>query len=184
MNNPKILGISGSLRRESRNTALLREAIRLFGDCDAEIADLRLPLYDGDLEDRVGLPDEVKRLVAQIRAADGIIMVTPEYNKMIPGVLKNALDWISRDTLPPMKDKPLAILSASAGGTGGEVAQFTLRHALAPFGAHVLQGPAVVIPGSDDAFDEQGRLREASREKAVAALMARLHDAVKLAQKG
>ncbi len=178
MSNPKILGISGSLRRESRNTALLREAIRLFGDCDAEIADLRLPLYDGDLEDRVGLPDEVKRLVAQIRAADGIIMVTPEYNKMIPGVLKNALDWISRDTPPPMKGKPLAILSASAGGTGGEVAQFTLRHALAPFGAHVLQGPAVVIPGSDDAFDETGRLADPSREKFVAALMANLREAI------
>ncbi len=177
MTRPRILGISGSLRAQSRNTALLREAIGLFGECDVEFADLRLPLYDGDLEDRIGLPDQVKTLIAGIRAADGIIISTPEYNKMLPGVLKNALDWISRDTPPPFTDKPVAIISASAGRTGGEVAQFTLRHAIAPFSAHVLQGPAVVVPDSDNAFDNDGHLRDPSQTKALAALMARLREA-------
>ncbi|NOX72612.1 MAG: NAD(P)H-dependent oxidoreductase, partial [Alphaproteobacteria bacterium] len=135
----KLLAISGSLRKASWNTALLHEAIRLAGDIDARFADLHLPLYDGDLEDAHGLPPEVKTLCAQILAADAIVISTPEYNRMIPGVLKNALDWISRDKPQPLTGKPVALIS-TGGRTGGEVAQFTLRQALTTFNANLLQG--------------------------------------------
>ena len=165
---PRLLAISGSLRKASRNTALLHEAIRLFGDCTVDIADLRLPLYDGDVEDAHGLPDKVRTLNAQIRAADAIVIATPEYNKMIPGVLKNALDWISRD-----KPQPLAIVSA-AGRSGGEVAQFTLRHALASFNTNLLQGAAFVVPDAAAAFGEDGRLLAESQQSGLHRLMARL----------
>lgn len=174
---PNLFCLSGSLRKASRNTALLREAARLFGPAEVVFGDLRLPLYDGDLEDRVGLPDEVVRLNDQIRAADAIALATPEYNKMIPGVLKNALDWISRDKPQPLAGKPVAILSA-AGRSGGEVAQFTLRHALASFDTRLLQGSAFVVTFAAKAFDDDGRLIAPSSVAGLEKLMARLrHEA-------
>ena len=169
----RLLAISGSLRKSSRNTALLHEAIRLLGECDATFADLRLPLYDGDLEDEVGLPEEVVRLNDQIRAADAIVIATPEYNKMIPGVLKNALDWISRDKPQPLIGKPIALVS-TAGRSGGEVSQFTMRHALASFNTNLLQGSAFVVPASAKAFDEQDRLISEAQVKSLTTLMERL----------
>ncbi len=171
-----LLGISGSLRKASHNTKLLHEAIRRFGPADATIASLDLPLYNGDLEDEVGLPPAVAQLVEQIRASDALILATPEYNKMIPGVLKNALDWISRAKPQPLVGKPLAIIS-TAGRSGGEVAQFTLRHALATFNANVLQGSAMVVPGLDAAFDSQGRLVSEAQQRSLDRLMARLREA-------
>ncbi len=168
-----ILGISGSLRKFSRNTALLREAVRLFGPSTPIYADLNLPLYNGDLEDRIGLPDAVKTLKAQILAADAIIIATPEYNKMIPGVLKNALDWISRDNPQPLVGKPVAIMS-TGGRFGGEVSQFTLRHALAPFNTNILQGAAFAVANGASAFDENEQLVLPLHAAALTALMARL----------
>ncbi len=176
MSSLRILGISGSLRAASRNTALLREAVHLFGECDAGFADLRLPLYDGDLEDSTGLPGAVRRLNDQIRESDAIIIATPEYNKMIPGVLKNALDWISRDTPQPLVGKPVAILS-TAGRSGGEVAQFTLRHALASFNTAILQGSAFVVPNGRKAFDARNRLISEKQRESLTKLMARLRAA-------
>lgn len=171
-----LLAISGSLRKSSRNTALLREAVRLFGPCSATFADLHLPLYDGDLEDEIGSPPEVVRLNDQIRAADVIVIATPEYNKMIPGVLKNALDWISRDKPQPLIGKPIALVSAG-GRSGGEVSQFTLRQALASFNTGVLQGPAFVVTFASKAFDEQDRLISETHINGLTALMQRLRDA-------
>jgi len=95
MADPKLLGISGSLRKASTNTMLVREAARLFGPADFTMADIRMPLYDGDLEEASGIPAEAMTLHGQIRDADAIIISTPEYNKNLPGVLKNALDWVS-----------------------------------------------------------------------------------------
>jgi len=169
----KLLGLSGSLRKASRNTALLNEAIRLFGPCSAEIGDLRVPLYDGDLEEKIGLPDAVKALNDQIRAADAIVIATPEYNKMIPGVLKNALDWISRDKPQPLAGKPIAIIS-TAGRSGGEVSQFTLRHALASFDANLLQGSAFAVVNGSSAFDEHDRLINDRHIAGLTKLMDRL----------
>ncbi|MEO0683421.1 MAG: NAD(P)H-dependent oxidoreductase [Pseudomonadota bacterium] len=170
----KLLGISGSLRRESTNTALLREAIRLFGPAEAEMGDLRLPLYDGDLEAAEGIPASVAALAEQMRAADAIVFCTPEYNKNLPGVLKNALDWVSRTKPAPMEGKPVAILSAAAGRAGGERSQFSLRHCLTPFNPHVLQGPEVMIAASHAAFDEDGRLTDDFARGLVEKLMSAL----------
>lgn len=174
---PKLLAISGSLRKASFNTKLVKEALRLFGPCTAEFGDLHLPLYDGDIEAAIGLPPEVQALNAQIRAADGIIIATPEYNKMLPGVLKNALDWISRDHPQPLAGKPVAILSA-AGRSGGEVSQFTLRHALATFESAILQGSAVVIVSAANAFDENDRLKSESEQQSITRLMERLREMI------
>ena len=123
----KLLGLSGALRKESTNSKLLREAGRLFGDCAFEEGNLHLPLYDGDAEEADGIPAEVAALADQIRSADAIVISTPEYNKGPSGVLKNALDWVSRTEGNPWKGKPVAVMSAAAGRAGGERAQMILR---------------------------------------------------------
>ena len=177
MSDLRLLGISGSLRAGSWNTRLLQEAFRAFGPAEILRADLNLPLFNQDIEDTTGLPEPVLKLTAQIRKADAIVIATPEYNKMIPGVLKNALDWISRDKPQPLIGKPVALIS-TAGRSGGEVAQFTLRHALASFNANLLQGSAFVVPGTDKAFDDQGRLISEAQQKSLSRLMQRLRGAV------
>jgi len=136
-----LLGISGSLRKDSFNRMLLREAARLGSAASFTEADLRLPLYDGDLEEAEGIPAPVQALADQIKAADAVVISSPEYNKGISGVLKNALDWVSRTEGAPWAGKPVAILSATAGRAGGERAQFNLRHAMMPFRPRILQGP-------------------------------------------
>jgi chromate reductase, NAD(P)H dehydrogenase (quinone) len=169
-----LLGISGALRRASTNRLLLAEARRLFGPARMTEADLRLPLYDGDLETESGIPPAVQHLADQIREADAVVIATPEYNKAIPGVLKNALDWVSRTKGGPWRDKPVAIVSAAAGRAGGERSQFSLRLAMTPFRAHVLPGPEVMVADSASAFDEAGRLRSEATVKLLAELMALL----------
>jgi chromate reductase len=166
-----ILGIPGALRTKSTNRALLAEARRLFGAAYHTEADLRLPLYDGDLEEAHGIPAEVQRLADQIKAADAIIISTPEYNKSLPGVLKNALDWVSRTRGGPWRDKPVAIISAADGRAGGDRSQFALRLAMVPFRALVLPGPEVMVANSAHAFDEAGRLLDERYIKALSELM-------------
>ncbi len=159
MSKPKLLGISGSLRKASTNRKLLREAARLFGDCDYTEADVNFPLFNADLQDSDGIPDAVQKLADQIAAADAIIISGPEYNKGISGVLKNALDWVSRTEGNPWADKPVAITSAAAGRAGGERTQVMLRMCLYPFRPRLLQGPEVLVAASSDAFDENDRLQ-------------------------
>lgn len=153
----KLLGISGSLRAASTNTKLVQTALASFGGAGHEIADLNLPLYDGDLEER-SMPEGVLRLAAQIKAADGIVISTPEYNGNIPGVLKNALDWVSRVEGHVMTEKPVAIMSAAAGRAGGARAQYSLRLCLAAFRVHITPGPEVAIAASFKAFGDDGQL--------------------------
>ncbi len=154
-----LLGISGSLRKASTNTKLIRYAAEVF-DADTFIeGDINFPLYDGDLEEASGIPQAVQTLADQIAAADAIIISTPEYNKAISGALKNALDWVSRTKGSPWKGKPLAIMSATAGRAGGERAQFSLRLAMMAFRPHILQGPEVLVAASDEAFDDDGKLK-------------------------
>lgn len=171
---PRLLGISGSLRAASRNTALVHEAARAFGPCQFEMGNLRLPLYDGDLEDAEGIPASVATLADQMRAADAVVISTPEYNKNLPGVLKNALDWVSWTKPAPLAGKPVAIISAAAGRAGGERAQFSLRHCLTPFGPRVLQGPEIMIAGAANAFDEDGQLVDPKSFEFLTTLMAAL----------
>ena len=177
MENYKLLAISGSLRKGSKNTSLLKEAIRAFGECTYDFGDLNIPLYDGDLEDRTGLPSGVLKLVKQIQQSDAIIIATPEYNKMIPGVLKNALDWISRYKPQPLAGKPVALVS-TAGRSGGEVSQITMKHALASFNTRFLQGGAFIVPFSDKAFDKNGQLIDVTHKDGLNMLMERLRNEI------
>lgn len=169
-----LLGISGSLRAASTNTLLVHQAARLFGADKFIAGDIRLPLYDGDLEANEGVPASVQTLSDQIKAADAVIISTPEYNKSISGSLKNALDWISRTDGAPWQDKPVAIMSAAAGRAGGERAQFALRLCMVPFRPRLLAGPEVMIAASGDQFDADGNLTNDFSLKVLTELMAEL----------
>lgn len=155
----KLLGISGSLRRASYNTALMREAMRLFGPAEQTEADLNLPLFNEDLEGQ-WQPAPVSRLVDQVRAADAIVIACPEYNKAPPGVLKNALDWLSRAKPWPTEGKPVALMSATAGRAGGERTQYALRLMLVPFQMRIVPGPEVLIGQAAKQFGTDGRLTD------------------------
>lgn len=168
---PILLGISGSLRAASSNTLLVKEAARAFGDCEFQLGDIRFPLYDGDLEASEGVPQAVMTLSGDIKAADAVVVSTPEYNKALPGVLKNALDWLSRTGEGPFEGKPVAVLSSAAGRSGGERAQYSLRHCLTPLGARVLPKPEVMIAGASGAFDEGGRLKDPASYEFLQKLM-------------
>lgn len=171
MSEPRLLGICGALRAGSTNRLLLAEARRLFGPCQWSEGDLRLPLYDGDLESRDGIPAEVQQLADRIGAADGVVISTPEYNKAPPGVLKNALDWVSRTKGGPWRNKPVAIISAAAGRAGGERSQFALRLMLTPFRPRLITGPEVMVADSGNAFDDDGRLKDARSVTVLTDLM-------------
>ena len=172
-----LLGIPGALRAASTNRLLLAQARVAFGEAAQTEANLRLPLYDGDLEDTHGIPPEVQTLADQIAAADAVVIATPEYNKAPPGVLKNALDWVSRVKGNPWADKPVAILSAAAGRAGGERSQFALRLMLTPFRPRLLTGPEVLVPNSAQAFDAGGQLTDPRTRAAVSDLMQALRAA-------
>jgi chromate reductase len=154
-----LLGISGSLRKASTNTLLMRNAAEIFNASTFIEGDINLPLYDGDLEEAEGIPASVQRLADQIASADAVIVSTPEYNKAMSGSLKNALDWVSRTKGSPWKDKPVAIMSAAAGRAGGERSQFSLRLAMMAFRPNILQGPEVLLANSSNEFDENGKLK-------------------------
>ncbi len=174
-----LLGISGSLRQDSLNRKLIREAARL-GNADSFIeADLNLPLYDGDLETASGIPKPVQALSDQIKVVDAVVISTPEYNKGISGVLKNALDWVSRTDGAPWAGKPVAIISATAGRAGGERAQFNLRLCMVPFRTKILQGPEVLVGGAAGHFDEAGQLTTESYINMLTQLMDALRSEVK-----
>jgi chromate reductase len=174
MTEPTLLGLSGSLRRESTNRKLIREAARLFGPARYTEAELALPLYHGDAEDADGIPASVQVLADQIMAADAVVISTPEYNKGLSGVLKNALDWVSRTKGRPWQDKPVAVMSAAEGRAGGERAQSMLRSCMVPFQPRILQGPEVHLAASRSQFDDQGRLISAQYEDTLSALMEKL----------
>jgi len=173
-----LLGIPGALRAASTNRLLLAEARRAFGPATQTEADLRLPLYDGDLEDSQGIPPQVQSLADQIAAADAIVIACPEYNKAPPGVLKNALDWVSRTKGSPCKDKPVALVSAADGRGGGDRAQFALRLMLTPFRPRLLTGPEVLVADTSHAFDAEGRLIDDRYRKALTELMQALRAAL------
>lgn len=166
-----VLGLSGSLRKGSTNSMLLREAARLFEDCDFTLADLHLPLYDGDAESAEGVPAAVQSLSDDIAAVDAVLISTPEYNKGPSGVLKNALDWISRTKGRPWNNKPVAVMSAAAGRAGGERAQMILRGFMVPFRPRILQGPEIHLADSSNQFDDQGQLTGAVYLRELTALM-------------
>lgn len=170
-----LLGISGSLRAGSFNRKLLREAARIYDPAKFVEADLRLPLYDGDLETAEGVPAAVQMLADQISAADAVVISGPEYNKGLSGVLKNALDWVSRTEGNPWLGKPVAIMAATAGRAGGERTQWTLRLCLMPFRPRVIAGPELLLGNCAAQFDEAGRLVNDRYVATLTDLMAELH---------
>jgi chromate reductase len=153
-----LLGLCGSLRRQSYNRKLMHAACESFMPATFVEGDLRLPLYDGDLEDALGIPPAVANLAGAIRSADAIVIACPEYNKALSGVMKNALDWVSRVKGGVWRDKPVAIVSAAAGRAGGERSQYSLRLCLNAFRPRVLPGPEVLLGNAAQAFDDEGRL--------------------------
>ena len=178
MSDLKLVGLCGSLRAQSFNRKLLLEAARLFDGAGFTEGDLRLPLFDEDLEAQ-GLPPEVTRLKDQIKTADAVVIACPEYNKAPSGVLKNALDWLSRGGAP-WSGKPVAIVSAAAGRAGGERSQFGLRLMMVPFRPRLLQGPEVLVAGPKDHFDAEGRLITESYVNLLSDLMGALRQEAEL----
>lgn len=173
----KLTGLCGSLRADSWNLKLLHEAVHHFGDCDFTQADIRFPLYDGDHEAAEGVPAAVRQTADQIAGADAVVIASPEYNQSVSGVLKNALDWISRTGGSPWQGKPVAIMSANAGRAGGARGQYALRLCLAPFRPLLVPGPEVLVAGPDKEFDADGRLQNSHYEAALSGLMDELRTA-------
>lgn len=164
----KLIGISGALRKASTNTGLLRAIQSLLpAGVEIDIATLHgIPLYDGDVEAASGKPQAVKELDARIRAADGIIIATPEYNFSIPGVLKNATDWLSRGG-SPFKWKRTGLVGSSEGAMAGTSrAQYHLRQNLQSLQAIAMPRPEVFITHNELKFDADGNLHDAeTRER-------------------
>jgi chromate reductase len=170
----QLLCLCGALRAASTNRLLLHAAMRHYAPATWAEGDLRLPLYDGDAEAQDGIPPAVQALADAIAAADGVVIATPEYNRSLSGVLKNALDWVSRTRGQPFRNKPLAIMSAADGGSGGVRAQSALRLALVSFRPRLVAGPDVALGRSGQAFGPDGRLTDAAADRALAELMALL----------
>lgn len=178
MADPKLLTMSGSLRKGSYNRMLLAQAIEAFGPAEVTEANLHLPLYDGDLEEAHGVPAEVTQLAGQIKAADGILIASPEYNKGVTGAMKNALDWVSRVPGSAFKGKPTVVMSANAGRTGGETGQYMLLSCLVPLQAHVLPGPVLCVAGAGNEFGADGSLPNEQYQKMLKAKMEALRAAI------
>jgi chromate reductase len=172
----RILGLSGSLRRASHNTALLRAAaMTLPSGVELEVFDgLRdLPHYDEDMDVQPA-PEPVARLREALSAADGVLIATPEYNGSIPGVLKNALDWASRP-FPDnaLRGKPVAVVGASTGLFGAVWSQAETRKVLGIIGADVLDGE-IPVGQASMAFTQDGRLDDPDLRAALAELVGTL----------
>jgi len=170
-----VLGIAGSLRKDSYNRALLMAASTLLPEgMTLEIADIReIPLYDGDVEAQ-GVPEPVYALKNRIQNADALLIVTPEYNYSIPGVLKNAIDWFSREPDPPLNGKPAAIMGASIGMFGTARSQYHLRQVGVATNMLILNTPQVFITMAKDKFDTQGVLIHEKSRNAVRDLLSSL----------
>lgn len=164
-----ILAISGSLRKASLNTKLLHAIKAMAGEkLSIEIATLHgIPLYDGDDEAATGKPEAVLALDHRIRAADGLIIATPEYNFSIPGVLKNATDWLSRGG-SPFKWKRTGIVGVSAGLVGTARSQYHLRQNMQALEALVMPKPEVFVRSGEKMFDSDGAISDEPTRKSVA----------------
>ena len=180
---PMILAFSGSLREGSYNQKLVGIAAAAARAAGADVTELHLrnlplPVYDADLERREGLPAPAVKLKDLMRAHDGLLIASPEYNSSLTGALKNALDWASRPAAdePPLacfRDKTAAIMAASTGAVGGLRGLIHLRAILGNL--HVLVLPEQkVIPHAHDAFNDDGTLKDAAQQEAVEKIGRRL----------
>jgi len=174
----RLLGMSGSLRKNSFNTALLRAAQELApAGLSIEIADLsQIPLYNDDVREK-GYPQPAQALRNGIRAADAVLIATPEYNYSIPGVLKNAIDWASRPPEQPFDGKLVGIMGASPGRLGTARAQYHLRQCFVFLNSTVLNRPEVMVGGAAQVFKD-GKLIDEPTRQFVADLLKALSLAV------
>jgi chromate reductase, NAD(P)H dehydrogenase (quinone) len=179
-----ILGLAGSLRKGSYNRSLLRVASELVPEgAKIEIFDLEgIPPLNQDLEPVMS--DKVKELKNRIKAADAILIVTPEHNYSVPGILKNAIDWASR----PSGDnswlgKPAAIMSASTGMLGGSRAQYHLRQIFVYLDMHPVNKPEVMVTFASQKFDENGKLTDEKAKEVIGLLLKALIDWTRKLQK-
>ena len=172
----KVLGFAGSLRQGSYNKAALRAAIELAPtDMTIEIFDLApIQPYNEDVKQR-GFPPPEQEFREKIRAADALLIVAPEYNRGMSGVLKNAIDWASRPPDQPF-DALAAIFGASPGMIGTAVAQYDLRRSLGVLNALVMNTPSVMIGQAAAKFDEQGRLTDQPTREIIGQLLVALAD--------
>ena len=170
-----ILGISGSLRQASLNTAALRACATLLPDgVTFSLADLsEVPLYNEELRVQ-GLPQSVQQLREQINAADAIVIATPEYNYSFPGVLKNAIDWASRPPDQPFDGKSIALMGATPGGLGTSRAQYQLRQVFIYLNSQLLNRPEVMISAAPSKFDADGKLIDEPTAENLRKLLAAL----------
>jgi chromate reductase len=175
----RILAISGSLRRDSHNTALLRAAAELLPP-EVEVAVYErlgeLPPFNEELvADR---PAAAQHLWDEVAASDGVLISTPEYNSSIPGVLKNALDWLSQPLIQsPLRNKPAVVIGASTGMFGAVWSQAETRKVLGAIGARVVDRE-LPVPTAHEQFDEHGRLSDADLEAELVASLTELVDAI------
>ncbi len=158
-----IIGLAGSLRAGSFNAALLRAAAPLMpAGASLDIASIKgIPLYDGDVEDSEGIPPTVIALKDRIAAADGLLLVTPEYNNAMPGVFKNALDWLSRppaDSARVFANRRVAVIGASPGGFGTILSQNAWLPVLRTLGTQPWFGARLMVARAGSVFNEQGDL--------------------------
>ena len=167
-----VLGICGSLRQASTNAMALRAAQKLApAGMEVEIADIsRIPLYNDDVR-QAGEPAAVVELKAQVRAADALLLVTPEYNFSVPGVLKNTLDWMSRPPEPPFDGKVVGIMGAGGGPLGTARAQYDLRKILVYMNTFTVNKPEVFIGVAQTKFNAQGELTDEPTAKFIADLL-------------
>ncbi len=170
-----ILGFAGSLRKASYNRALLQAAMELAPkDANLEIFDLEgIPLYNQDRE--FEMPGKVKEFKARIEKADAILIATPEYNFSVPGVLKNAIDWVSRPFGDnSFEDKPVAIMGASPGRIGTARAQYHLRQTCVSLNMHPINRPEVLVNLAHEKIDDNGRLEDEETREMIKELLENL----------
>jgi len=180
-----IIGIAGSLRSASLNAALLRAAAGVMpAGSTLEIASIQgIPLYDGDIEARDGVPAVVERLKNQVAAADGLLLVTPEYNNSMPGVFKNAIDWLSR---PPADigrvfgNRPVAVIGASPGGFGTILSQNAWLPVLRTLGMRPWFGGRLLVSRAGGVFDEGGDLVDQKIKQQLQQFMQGFVDSLKV----
>lgn len=176
---PKILGFAGSTRKDSYNKKLVKIALQGAEQAGAQVTyldlrDLPMPLYDGDLEESYGLPENARKFKDLLLAHQGLLIASPEYNSSISGVLKNAIDWASRPVpgeaaLACFTGKVCSLMSASPGALGGLRGLVTVRMLLGNIGVIVLPNQ-VAVPKAVQAFTPEGALQDGKQQESILAL--------------
>ena len=185
---PRVLAFAGSTRKDSYNKKLARIAAKAAEECGADVTlvdlkDLPMPLFDEDLEREAGMPESAAKLKALMVEHDGFLIASPEYNSSITAVLKNAIDWVSRPvpnepSLLAFKGKTAVLMSASPGNLGGLRGLVHLRAILGNIGVMLLPDQ-IAVPKAYEAFDSDGRLKDAKQQAVVEDLGKKLSETVR-----